>query len=287
MKIVRWRCEECTNFGDELNLWLWPRLLPGFFDQDESSLFLGIGSILGMFTFPQTARKIVFGSSYVPEYCPILPDLGGANWDIVFVRDARTASLLSLDPALALGDPAILVRLAEPPNPLATHSVAFMPHWSSMYRGRWPEVCEIAGIKLIDPRQDVAQILAEIQGSQQLITEALHGAIVADALRVPWLPVIPLEFNHRAKWAPWARSMDIELRPLPLKSSHWAESGIRGATKVMRRVPCSSLLSDLLVDRAARHLKKLACESPYLSALPVLDRATERILNLLNSVSAR
>ncbi len=75
------------NFGDDLNLWLWPKLLPDFFDQDDGILFLGIGSIIND-TYNAAAKKIIFGAGYVPRYCstPNSPDVSGENWDIFFVR---------------------------------------------------------------------------------------------------------------------------------------------------------------------------------------------------------
>ena len=47
MKLVFFR-GKVPNFGDELNLHVWPALLPhGFLDEDEDELFVGIGSIIG------------------------------------------------------------------------------------------------------------------------------------------------------------------------------------------------------------------------------------------------
>jgi succinoglycan biosynthesis protein ExoV len=45
MLLYRWQ-GKARNFGDELNLLIWPRLLPDFFDADPAEMFLGIGSIL-------------------------------------------------------------------------------------------------------------------------------------------------------------------------------------------------------------------------------------------------
>lgn len=62
MLLYRWR-GATTNFGDELNTLLWPRLLPGFFDQGPSVLFLSIGSVLDARHAP-AALKLVAGAGY-------------------------------------------------------------------------------------------------------------------------------------------------------------------------------------------------------------------------------
>jgi succinoglycan biosynthesis protein ExoV len=50
-----------TNFGDELNWYIWPHLLPGVFDEDDGTQFVGIGTLLND-RVPAAARTVVFGA---------------------------------------------------------------------------------------------------------------------------------------------------------------------------------------------------------------------------------
>jgi succinoglycan biosynthesis protein ExoV len=198
------------NFGDELNTWLWPQLLPDFFDDDHRSLFIGIGSILGE-TYDADARKVVFGAGYVPTYHPT-PDVHGSDWDIFFVRGPRTARALGLPESLGIGDAAMLLRALNVQFRREPRYVGFMPHWESLARGNWQAACALAGIRFINPTDSVERVISDILGCTVLIAEAMHGAIVADTFRVPWIPVNPIEHSHRDKWLDWADAMNLSLR---------------------------------------------------------------------------
>ena len=60
MKLVYFRGKQ-PNFGDDLNAVLWPRLLPGLFDETGAEGFLGIGTLIGMAT-PGCLRLHVFST---------------------------------------------------------------------------------------------------------------------------------------------------------------------------------------------------------------------------------
>jgi len=210
------------NFGDVLNEWLWPQLLPDFFDGDDRALFLGIGSILYDF-LPATARKVVFGAGY-GGYTPI-PRIDD-RWGFYFVRGPVTARTLGLDPSLAVGDAAILVRSCNIDRPAKTHRASFMPHWESAIDGDWRDVSARAGLHYIDPCGDVAHVIADILASDVVVTEAMHGAIVADALRVPWIPVRPVQSPNRGKWVDWASALGVELTPQAIAPSNGLEYAI-------------------------------------------------------------
>lgn len=271
------------NFGDELNTYLWPRLLPrDLLDEDESELFLGIGSILWEH-HPKEPRKYVFGSGY-GGYAAT-PDIHDGTWNVIFVRGPRTAARLDLPPSKSICDSAILIRKLELPPAHGDLGVAFMPHYHSFSRGHWPEACKEAGIHLIDPRDDVESIISRIRGARMLITEAMHGAIVADALRTPWLAVRPIHAENAAKWSDWAESLGLDLSRHPLQPSSLLELYV-SATKGQRyyegratrfgKSAFARPANRALTMLAARHLVKLSRREPQLSRDDRINDALDR-----------
>jgi hypothetical protein len=280
------------NFGDELNAWLWPKLLPAFFDADERELFLGIGSIL-FHDYPSTAQKVVFGAGY-GGYTP--PPRIDHTWTFYFVRGPRTAQVLGLDPRLALGDAALLVRLIpdELPLPASLPSgVAYMPHWDSAGSGTWEQLAVRAGMRYIDPRWPVERVIAAIRSCELLVSEAMHGAIVADALRIPWIPFLPHPI-HRFKWYDFAESLGVELTFAQSAQLTWVDAL---ATRLVR-YPHAERRARYYGHRmrhlggaayrwnAVRALRAAARTRPFLSDERTIERVTRRMAAELERLRA-
>ncbi|HTV67134.1 MAG TPA: polysaccharide pyruvyl transferase family protein [Rhizobiaceae bacterium] len=288
MKLVYFK-GKVPNFGDELNPYMWRKLLPaGFLDGNENELFLGIGSILWN-NFPGHARKIVMGAGYAGYTA--LPDVHDGSWEIVFVRGPESASLLGIPAEKAICDAAILLRALDLPKPTAPIDVAFMPHYESLDRGLWEEACRLAGIKLIDPRANVETVISELRATRLLITEAMHGAIVADALRTPWVAVWPINRAHHRKWRDWSGALSLEVRhhelaPTNIMELYVSLTGGRGSMSGRAgRINQHAVfhpLNKLLTYRAARQLRKLATCEPQLSRDEKIAEATERALAALH-----
>lgn len=270
------------NFGDELNHWLWPRVLPDFFDQDDSVRFIGIGSTI-YDSHPAASRKIVFGAGYAGYSA--LPTLD-ASWDIRFVRGRRTAATLGLDESLAVGDSAILIRSVDLPRPEKRYDAAFMPHFESLEHGSWQQVAERAGVHFIDPTWPVERVLGDMMASRLMISEAMHGCIVADALRVPWIAIEPLDPNHRAKWQDWASVLDLDIafsRIGPSNLIEWVMARFWSNRRVIyamrrRKAMLARFGGDTLLPGAVAALKRLKGSAGQLSPDAAIERATARMV---------
>jgi len=272
------------NFGDELNATMWRHFLPpGMLDDDASTLFIGIGSVLEL-KYPANARKIIMGSGY-GGYAGV-PDISDGTWEIHFVRGPQTARVLGLDAKLAVADPAILLRETPLPKAIPGIGTAFMPHYESVEPGNWQAACRLAGIHFIDPTMATEQIIAEILGADLLITEAMHGAIVADALRTPWIGARTIHKVNRFKWQDWAQALNIDFKPVRIFPSNgregWAvttgRSGNGARAKTVLGGPLAAPLNLALCHIAARRLQVIAGYDPQLSRDDDIARATGRAM---------
>ena len=279
---------ELTNFGDELNLWLWPRLIEGLFD-GVGDLFFGVGSNIRA-GFPAARRKVVLGAGY-GAYSP--PPIVDGSWSFYFVRGKQTARALGLDEALGLGDAGIYIRSCKVPRQRINGKVAFIPHWESLWRGKWQEACRLAGVHFVDPTGPVEAVLADIASADFVVTEAMHGAIIADALRVPWIPIRPSHHIHHMKWDDWASALDMQIDWARLPGSSLLEAALQSAPSegrlsrsLSRQRRATALLRDCtpnwMVQRTADRLHAMTTQvQPQVSRDTAIESVHARMLEQL------
>jgi succinoglycan biosynthesis protein ExoV len=224
MDIVYYK-DAVGNFGDDLNALIWPRLLPADVLAAPDAVMVGIGSLLDQVRFRDvtTAGRRVFVLGSGAAYGR-LPD-GYADWRYLAVRGRLTASLIG-QPQAAVTDSAIL--LADLPDlvPQAAKRdrILFMPHHRTLVNSRWQRAAERAGMEYVDPQWTPDRILAAYGRARLVVTEAMHGAIVADTLRIPWVPVMISPEVSIFKWRDWLSSVDLPYRPIALPPSAHLEA---------------------------------------------------------------
>lgn len=194
------------NFGDDLNPWLWQQLIPELSDLGgDDVVFSGVGTVLNEH-LPAGRINVVLGSGVGYGPVPKRP------WKIYALRGPLTARALRVPTEPSYGDPAILVpRVFEPQGRHADH-IVFAPHWTTMALGGWAEPCRRAGCMLLDPRGGYLKAIDTIASAKLVIAESMHAAIIADAFRVLWLPVVCTHANA-FKWFDWLAPLDMTYRP--------------------------------------------------------------------------
>lgn len=197
------------NFGDDLNTLLWPALLPGAFEDDPATGFVGIGTIIGM-PCGAVRRLHVFSAGIGND-----PPGAWAGKDITWwcVRGPLSARWLGLPPDRALTDGAILApgSAGLPAAATGAGGVAVIPHWHTLDHPGWPAAVAEAGFALVDPRAPPAAVIGRIAAAGLVLTESLHGAILADALGIPWVAFATSGNFAVTKWADWTLSVGCDL----------------------------------------------------------------------------
>jgi succinoglycan biosynthesis protein ExoV len=224
MKVIYYRSAN-GNFGDDLNAVLWKEVLSqACFDVDDAVL-LGVGSIFrdDFLSKEATDSKRVFVLGSGAGTGPLPARWPNEDWSILGVRGPLTAGLIGM-PQAAMTDSAALIATVPAMQPKAgrRREVAFMPHYNSVLYSRWRDICADLGFVYIDAHWPVERVMAQLGEVRLLITEAMHGAIVADTLRIPWIPAVCSPAILPFKWVDWTESLDLDYRPVTLPpSSAW------------------------------------------------------------------
>lgn len=262
-------------------------------------MFLGVGSILGVFPYfnqsEKTKKIVVFGAGYGYGQIPQINN----KYDIFFVRGPLTAKILNLDRKYGLSDSAILVKALSLPKEKKIYRYSYMPHWTSEFLFDWEKLCTDIGINYISPGSDVKQVIKQISETETLITEAMHGAIVADALRVPWIPVRAYNFINIFKWTDWCTSINVKYSPNPMlplaDMEHTIDSIQRYNSRDFEQKPNlfylhlanESYSSPKDIELARETLSSMRGRTPFLSSEARIENITSSMLDKLQSLKMK
>lgn len=289
------------NFGDDLNPWIWYSFLPDVLASEGDDVFVGIGTLINS-RAPKYNKKYVFGSGVGYHG---FPDVGDGTWDFDFVRGPLSAQKLGLPNDKFITDPAILVSLLVNKNVQKSPGmISYMPHHASAKYADWRSICKEVGFTYLDPADDIHQTIHSMLRSELVIAEAMHAAIVADALRVPWIPVVAYDHILEFKWLDWCQTLDLDYSPIKLPIIWDMEknygSGDRLKFSVKRKLKSVGIWSEawwppvpvtnanqtksLVIDRLANIAKS---EKPILSGDQINKIRIEQIIDRINLLKTR
>lgn len=222
MKLIYYASEK-GNVGDELNFWLWEKFFgKEIIDDYQDVAFLGIGSILleNSWFLEEASKykhKIIFGTGVRSINEKLLFD---ESWNISFLRGPFSSLKINNNIDNYISDAAYALPLVEDYSKYLDlpkkYKVSVIPYFKSLDKAYWENICKEFGWNLITTEtKDVDWFLKEVASSEFVISEAMHGAILADILRVPWKR---LKFHSHVyegmnvsefKWEDWLYSVGI------------------------------------------------------------------------------
>lgn len=224
MKLIYYK-SDIGNFGDDLNNWLWVKLFgKSFFDDSKEVCFVGIGSILSEDSYLMqevNAFKVkhIFGSGVRSINTNLKLD---SSYKVAFYRGPFSALKMDGKASNYISDGAYGIVFTDLYKKLLlenkkTHSIGFIPYFRSEGKVDWKKMCTSNGWNYISPTQNnIEDTLKQIAESKYIITEAMHGAILADAFRIPWKRVRyhahinETEAVSEFKWNDWLSSVGIK-----------------------------------------------------------------------------
>jgi hypothetical protein len=230
-RLLRWRLASGMplwwhvgrpNFGDDINPSLFRRLAgcrTRFAANRRRPHVLGAGSILGK----ATASSIVCGSGFLepPGRDRIAPAA------VVAVRGELSRSGLGGRSDVALGDPLVLVGELLAPQ-TKRHRFGLVPHVTSV--DRWRSRCD-PDLLVIAPGLRPWRVIRGIASCETIISQSLHGLIVADALGIPnvWIAPSDAMVGGRFKFDDYFSTIDRPKECVPECGEVFQRPGVLAA----------------------------------------------------------
>ena len=170
---------------------------------------------------------------------------------------------------------ALLRRQRVLPKREIRYRFSYMPHAEFSYGAgsSWEKICHDLGFGYISATWSFERILEALAETEVLITEAMHGAIIADTMRVPWIAAQSSQVINAFKWEDWTRSVHLEYQPHML-TSLWEHPKFRRSwIKYTLKQP-----HGLRMLQIRSQLKNIAATaSPQLSRETVLDALVDEL----------
>ena len=270
------------NFGDDVNPFLLSKIFSKQVIDSPHVCIMGIGSILNdrnVAALDDFERKIVFSSGAGYE---VLEKPLDASWQIACVRGPKTAALMDIGAEKAVCDGAVLLSdYHDTISPARRQGVAFVPHVHTdraIGRGL-SEICAGLGVDYVTPALPHDDFVRAVSGAEYILTEAMHGAILADTMRTPWL-CCHIMHHNRFKWQDWCGSVGVPYEPVYL-GPRFSDTGLTSPLRLPHVI-----VSALRRRRIESRLKKLLHEGePQLSEEAVLSGKKRQLMRLAEEIN--
>lgn len=174
------------NWGDDINYHFIKeivderRVVP--YNQSKHSKYTNyqlIGSIVGNTT---NGNTVIWGAG-IPDYST---KVLSKPKDVLAVRGPLTRNILiknGIDAPEVYGDPALLLPYFYRPEMELRNKIAFIPHWSSISSPIVRKISSFDGVKVINLHSysKWTDVIDELLSSEYVVSESLHGLILAEA----------------------------------------------------------------------------------------------------------
>ena len=234
--------------------------------------FVGIGSLINdglPYRTRHASKRVIFGTGV--GYGKTTEVKLDESYRIYCLRGSLSAKALGVEEDLGVTDGAVLIRRVYQNNVKKNYRFSYIPHYELAGKG-WENVCKELGFGYIDPRWTVEEVLSAISKTEVLLCEAMHGAIVADALRVPWIPVATNSTILSFKWQDWCSSIGVEYKP------NYIERLQNPKEKQDLLTPIRLVRDKIRQRKASQALKQVAMNQPsYLSKDSRIETLTQQL----------